>query len=96
MNRMNDVIETGMKGACFHEVNFKDYLHNFNADIKIGMGGGKGKKDVNVKLTFRSMLKYGTDKLKTKSRASLAKSTDSDATQMITNVKPIVNRNELN
>lgn len=23
------------------------------------MGGGKGKKDVNVKLTFRSMLKYG-------------------------------------
>ena len=54
------------------------------------MGGGKGKKDVNAKLTtnFKNILKYKTDHLKIKSTDSFAKSTDSDAKSTITDAKP--------
>lgn len=42
------------------------------------MGGGKGKRDVNVKLIFRSMFKYGIDKLKIKLRVFFVKLIDFD------------------
>jgi hypothetical protein len=42
----------------------------FAPDIGTNMGGGKGKKDVNAKLTtnFINILKYETNHLKTKSK----------------------------
>lgn len=50
------------------------------------MGGGKGKKKMlmqNKQLIFKNMLK-------TKPKASFAKSTDTDTKQMITDAKPAV------
>jgi tRNA (Thr-GGU) A37 N-methylase len=56
------------------------------------MGGGKGKKDVNAKLTtnFINIMKYKTNHLKTKSTDLFAKSTVSDAKPMITDAKPTI------
>jgi hypothetical protein len=56
------------------------------------MGGGKGKKDVNAKLTtnFINRLKYKQTTFKTKSTDSFAKSTVSDAKPTITDAKPTV------
>jgi hypothetical protein len=58
------------------------------------MGGGKGKKDVNAKLTtnFINILKYKTNHLqcKTKSTDLFAKSTVSDAKPTITDAKPTI------
>jgi hypothetical protein len=56
------------------------------------IGGGKGKKDGDAKLTtnFINVLKYKTNHLKTKSPDSFAKSTVSDAKPTITDAKPTV------
>lgn len=44
----------------------------------------------NEQLIFKNIPTYETDKLSTKQTASIAKSTDIDAKQAITDVKPTV------
>lgn len=57
------------------------------------VGGEKGKRDVNAKWTLylkTTILKYETERLKTKLTDSFEKSTDSDAKQTMTDGKPTV------
>lgn len=50
------------------------------------MGGGKGKKTFmqNEQPIFKNITNYDTDQLKTKQKASFAKSTTTDAKQTLT------------
>lgn len=46
----------------------------------------------NKQLSFKNILTYKTDHLKTKPTASITKSTDIDTKQTITDAKPLRNR----